>query len=147
MKETQLFENVLNEASVLRGPSFIISSYSNKEQYKGSEAWRLKEYIATDEALGIGHENKISLRQLKDTIETLPEKLQAYLNETAEEGRHYTCKLDRIYDEMYGRSIIVQVDIACLYDATGHTSGGYQDFFIKIDYESLAETLSECLHV
>lgn len=142
MKEIRLFENVLNEAALIKGPSFIISSYANEDQYKGSEAWRLKEYIATDEALGIGHENKISLEELKDTIGTLPEKLQAHLNEIAEKGRHYTCSLDRIYDNMYGRNVIVQVGISCLYDATGNSSGGYQDFFVKIDYESLAECLT-----
>lgn len=134
----KLFENILNESG--KGPElqFIVSSYISKN---GREKWRVEEDDKFDEAIGIGHNVRFKLSELKDLIYDLPDKIIEYENATDKYG---AIKHDCYFKEVrkaFHEAIIVKYNTTSIYSST--KSEGYVELYIVLDYDSFEKYLTE----
>ena len=135
----KLFENILNESR--KGPElqFIVSSYISKN---GREKWRVEEDDKFDEAIGIGHNVRFKLSELKDLIYDLPDKIIEYKDATDIYGAiKHGCFIKEIR-KAFHEAIIVKYNTLSIYDG-GTKSEGYIELYIVLDYNSFEEYLNE----
>lgn len=134
----KLFENILNESK--KGPElqFIVSSYISKN---GREKWRVEEDDKFDEAIGIGHNVRFKLSELKDLIYDLPDRIIKYNDATEKyDVRKHDCYFKEIR-KAFHEAIIVKYNTISIYSNT--KSEGYVELYIKLDYDSFKEYLEE----
>ncbi len=135
----KLFENILNESR--KGPElqFIVSSYISKD---GLEKWRVEEEDKFDEAIGIGHNVRFKLSELKDLIYSLPDKIIEYRNATTEyDGAiKHECYLKEIR-RAFHEALIVKYNTTFIYRSV--KSEGYVELYILLDYDSFEKYLNE----
>lgn len=135
----KLFENILNESR--KGPElqFIVSSYISKD---GREKWRIEEDDKFDEAIGIGHNVRFRLSELKDLIYSLPDKIIEYRNATTEydDVIKHECYLKEIR-KAFHEALIVKYNTTFIYRSV--KSEGYVELYILLDYDSFEKYLNE----
>ena len=134
----KLFENILNESK--KGPElqFVVSSYVSKN---GREKWRVEEDDRFDKAIGIGHNVRFKLSELKDLIYSLPDKIIEYRNKTAGyDAIKHECYFKEVR-KAFHEAIIVKYNTKSIYSNT--KSEGYVELYITLDYDSFKEYLEE----
>jgi len=134
----KLFENILNESR--KGPElqFIVSSYISEN---GKEKWEVEEDDKFDEAIGIGHNVRFKLSELKDLIYSLPDKIIEYTNATDIYGAiKHECYFKEIR-KAFHEAIIVKYNTTSIYSGT--KSEGYIELYVVLDYDSFEKYLNE----
>lgn len=141
---SKLFESILSNEKLKedishKGPRYIISSYISN---KGREDWRIKEDEELDNALGIGHDKKLSLREVQEFLNNLPDLFKKFLDEHEKYERVIDHSVERpsIENDYWSPSVLIRFNFVDHYEG-GSSCGGYQELHLMMDYESLADCL------
>lgn len=134
--ENEVFKGILREATA-SGLKFTLSCHT-KAGDKHREAWRVKEDEELDSALGLSLDKKYSLSELKAVIKALPKRIVKYRDSIkAERVVKTTAGTTTIRDGYWGTYVTVRIEIGDKYN-DGCYCGGYIDFYVTPDMESLA---------